>query len=401
MKQAAEQPRSRAATASETSAEITLGRDILLYSEQGYLYQTDFARSADLSLKTPVWDALGMRENNPVLKSIISLAESRRQHQEAELIVKLGAYAACIEAGNALEARLATVDGTQLIMTKSGQPSVLRHDDAGDRFFIDDVQLTVSPSKFCGVVDREFPKNESDYQSISNTSTQSFSASLSPSAGASAAGGIPSMGGGGIMPTGMLGANIGFGSSSSSTVGSSAGTYTPTGTRLGSGALRYRWESCGLADKGSTRDECSYRKPEDIYDPTTARLRVLDVLSLTMPILSTDTQWIVNLDRTPRSRLPDVLEFDLTFDVKFHAAALRKKKGEGDNFAAGFGLVFRPDQWGSDKSDASLRHATQSVKSYTESARFKVRVRRNIANLKSICRARDAEGALTGRECRS
>jgi hypothetical protein len=283
-------------------------------------------------------------------------------------------------------------------MTKAGRPSVLRREDAGDRFFVDDVQLTVSPVNFRGVIDKEFPKNKSDYKNISNTNTQSFSASLSPSAGASGAG---AMMGGGLMPTGMLGANIGFGSSSSSTVSSSAETYTPTGTRLRNGAMRYRWDSCGIADKGSTRDDCSYRKPEDIYDPTTARLRVLDPLSLTMPILNTDTQWIVNLSRTPRSQLPDVLEFDLTFDVKFHAAAIRKKSGQADDFGAGFGLVFRPDQWGSDKSDAYIRHATQTVKGYREEARFKVRVKLNIENLKSVCLERDAEGTLTANKCRS
>ena len=322
----------------------------------------------------------------------------RASQQDADLVVRLDAYVAFIEAGNALEVRLATVDGTRLELKKGGRPSSSLANNPEDLFWVDDVQLTVQPVNFGGILDKQFPQNKASYQNVSLTNSSSFSASLSPSAGASS---MPGIHGGRMMPTGMRGADIGFGSSSSQTVSSSAETYTPTGTDLGRGAVRYRWDSCGLSDKGSSRDDCSYRKPVDMYDPTTARMRALDVLSVSMPILNTDTQWVINLDRTPLRTLPDVLEFDLNFNVKFHTVQIIEKEGGGDDFAAGFAIVFRPDQWGSEKSPAYVRHATTERKPWFSDEQYKVRVRLNIENLKTACMGRDADCQLTAIACKS
>ena len=383
---------------SDTEASVTLGRDVLLYSEAGSIYQTFFARPANVRLRGHSWDSLGnARRLNMPLTGVLGEA-MRASQQDADLVVRLDAYVAFMDAGNALAVRLATVDGTSLELMKAGVPSSELADNPEDVFWVDDVQLTVSPVNFSGVLDQQFPQNKASYQNVSLTDSSSFSASLSSSAGASS---LPGIQGGGMVPADARGGNMELGSSSSPTVSASAETYTPTGSDLGNGAVRYRWDSCDLSAEGVSRDNCSYRKPEDMYDPTTARMRARDVLSVSMPILNTDTQWLINLDRTPLRTLPDVLEFDLNFNVKFHTVQIVEKEEEGDTFAAGLARIFRPDLWGAERSPAYVRHATTERKPWFADEQYKVRVRLNIENLKTVCVDRGADGGLSAVACQS
>ncbi|MEM6846476.1 MAG: hypothetical protein AAF580_00170 [Pseudomonadota bacterium] len=383
---------------SDTEASVTLGRDVLVYSEAGSLYQTFFAQSPDVRLRGHSWDSLGnaRRTNMPLVGALGDAM--RASQQDADLVVQLDAYVAFMEAANALAVRLATVDGTRVELSKAGVPSSTLAGNPEDVFWVDDVQLTVRPVNFSGILDHKFPKNKASYQNVSLANSSSFSASLTSSGGETR---MPGIEGGGMVPADTLGAHFGFGSSSSHTVSASAQIYTPTGTDLGSGAVRYRWDSCDLSAKGVSGDNCSYRKPEDMYDPTTARMRALDVLSVSMPILNTDTQWVINLDRTPLRTLPDVLEFDLNFNVKFHTVQIVEKEAEGGNFAAGLAMILRPDRWGSQRSPAYVRNATTERKPWFADEQYKVRVRLNIQNLKTVCMDRGADGELSAVACQS
>ena len=145
------------------------------------------------------------------------------------------------------------------------------------------------------------------------------------------------------------------------------------------GPARYEWTACGIADKPKTTDNCSYRNAKDIYDETSANLRTLKPISLIWPILATDTVFVVD---TPKAALPDWLAIDLDVAVRYDRVWLQAKNDDGMQFASGLGLVFRPDQWGSDKSPAYLKHANQDVKTEATVRSSRLTVALDIRDLK-------------------
>jgi hypothetical protein len=49
--------------------------------------------------------------------------------------------------------------------------------------------------------------------------------------------------------------------------------------------------------------------------------------------------------------------------VRYDRVWLEAKNDELNAFGSGVAIVFRPDQWGAEKSPAFLKHANQNVKS--------------------------------------
>ncbi|MFZ1431610.1 MAG: hypothetical protein WAS21_33225 [Geminicoccaceae bacterium] len=306
-----------------TSGVLTPAVDQLLEDQKKQAFQTYFTRSGNVLLQQQLTDG-----------------------QLANLTVRADAVTYLGDGGKRLYVRLATVDGSGLTLFQNGRPSATS--GGSDRkWFIGKVTATVRPSNFAAFADTIWPRVENDYTSVSITDTTSWNATLSANA---AGGAFPSVGGG---------PSFGIGGSSSKSVSSNVKDYPPVGADA-NGPVRYEWTACGISDKPKTTDSCSYRGPADIYDETSANLRTLKPISLIWPILATDTVFVVE---TPKAALPDWLTIDLDVAIRYDRVWLQAKNDDAMEFASGFALVFRPDQWGGDKSPAYLKHANQDVKS--------------------------------------
>ena len=305
-----------------TSGVLTPVVDQMLEDQKKQAFQTYFTRSGNVLLQQQLSDG-----------------------QMANLTVRADAVTYLGDGGRRLYVRLATVDGSGLTLFQNGRPSATS--GGSDRkWFIGKVTATVRPSNFQAFADTIWPRVENDYSSVSITDTTSWNATLSANA---AGGAFPSVGGG---------PSFGIGGSSSKSVSSNVKDYPPVGADA-NGPVRYEWTACGISDKPKTTDNCSYRGPADIYDETTANLRALKPISLIWPILATDTVFVV---QTPKAGLPDWLTIDLDVAVRYDRVWLQAKNDDATAFGSGFALVFRPDQWGGDKSPAYLKHANQDVK---------------------------------------
>jgi hypothetical protein len=250
------------------------------------------------------------------------------------------------EGGKSLRVRVATIDGSGLTLMQNGQPTLASGGSAG-KWFVGNVYLNVRPANFGAFADTIWPKSAQEYINVSISNTLSWNATLSANANAGAA---PGVGGG---------PSFGIGAASTKSVSSSVTDYQPSGTAV-EGKVRYMWQACGIADKPKTTDNCSYREPADIYDETTASLRVLKPITLAWPILSSDTEFVVT---TPKADLPDWLLIEFYTLVRYDRVWLEAKNDELNAFGSGVAIVFRPDQWGAEKSPAFLKHANQNVKS--------------------------------------
>lgn len=325
-----------------TSGVLTPVADQLLEDQKKQAFQTYFTRSANVLLQQQLSDG-----------------------QLANLTIRADAVTYLGDGGRRLYVRVATVDGSGLTMFQNGRPSATS--GGSDRkWFIGKVTASVRPSNFAAFADTIWPRVENDYTSVSITDTTSWNATLSANA---AGGAFPSVGGG---------PSFGIGGSSSKSVASNVKDYPPVGADA-NGPARYEWTACGIADKPKTTDNCSYRNAKDIYDETSANLRTLKPISLIWPILATDTVFVVD---TPKAALPDWLAIDLDVAVRYDRVWLQAKNDDGMEFASGLGLVFRPDQWGSDKSPAYLKHANQDVKTEATVRSSRLTVALDIRDLK-------------------
>ena len=252
-------------------------------------------------------------------------------------------------------------------MMQNGRPAMPSAGSAG-KWFVGKVTLYARPTNFGAFADTVWPRAENDYTSVSITDTTSWNASLSANANAGAS---PGVGGG---------PSFGIGGSSSKSVAGSVKDYQPVGVvEQDQAKVTYTWTACGISDKPKTTDNCSYRKPDDIYDETTASLRTLKAITLSWPILSTDTVFVVE---TPKAGLPDWLNLDLDVFVRYDKVWLQAKNDDAVAFGSGFALVFRPDQWGGDKSRAYLKHANQDVKTEVTLRSSRLTVALDIRDLK-------------------
>ena len=327
-----------------TSGVLLPAVDSLLQDDKKQAFQTYFTRSANVALEQQLTDG-----------------------QMAVLRVRTDAVTWLSDGGRRLNVRLATIDGSGVTMMQNGQPAMPSAGSAG-KWFVGNVTLYLRPTNFGAFADTVWPRADNDYTSVSITDTTSWNASLSANANAGAS---PGVGGG---------PSFGIGGSSSKSVASSVKDYQPLGVvEQDQSKVTYKWAACGISDKPKTTDNCSYRKPEDIYDETTASLRTLKAITLSWPILSTDTVFVV---QTPKAGLPDWLTLDLDVFVRYDKVWLQAKNDDAVAFGSGFALVFRPDQWGGDKSPAYLKHANQDVKTDVTLRSSRLTVALDIRDLK-------------------
>ncbi len=137
--------------------------------------------------------------------------------------------------------------------------------------------------------------------------------------------------------------------------------YEVSGQHVGDprfGNLQYVWDSCGLADKPKSTEECTYEGPVDLFDKETLSLRKIKKIAQAMPGLETRT---VYQARIPRSGLSSRQMVNFDVHVQAHMVKLLRttrentKNKDWNDFVAGFTYVFRPDLWDFNESFENQR----------------------------------------------
>lgn len=151
------------------------------------------------------------------------------------------------------------------------------------------------------------------------------------------------------------------------------------------GGASYDWEGCGLAVTVSTIDNCTYSGPLDLWDEDSASLRNMKDISLTMPLMITDSLFVVD---TPKSQLQDSLNLNINVGVVLHAVTTTKNSANNsdwDEFATGFTYVFRPDKWDFNESLEDQTHIRNNLTErtpYNTPASFTINLSLDITQLK-------------------
>lgn len=275
--------------------------------------------------------------------------------QTVELFFRPEVYA-FVDNGK-LYVRLKTSDGTILQMAKNGiKPAI---SDTESTFFIGGVRkqswlyggpaIRVSPVSTNTATDGGFNR---DSTSGIDLSIESFGGNYSES----------------------VGKNVNF----------SSFDYRVSGG-FEKGGASYSWEGCGLAVTVSTIDNCTYSSALDLWDEDTASLRNMKDISLTMPLVITDTLFVVD---TPKARLQDSLNLSINIAAVLHGISTIKNSPNNstwDEFATGFTYVFRPDKWDVNESLEDQTHIRNNLTEKTRHgaiAGFTINLNLDISQLK-------------------
>ncbi len=275
--------------------------------------------------------------------------------QTVELSLRPEVYA-FVDNGK-LYVRLRTTDGTMLQMLKNGvKPAI---SDTEGTFYIGGLRnqtwlyggpaIRVSPTSTNTSTDAGFSK---DTTSGIDLSIESFGGNYSES----------------------IGKNVNF----------SSLDYRISGG-FEKGGASYSWEGCGLAVTVSTIDNCTYSGALDMWDEDTASLRNMKDISLTMPLMITDTLFVVD---TPKARLQDSLTLNINVAAVLHGISTIKNSANNstwDEFATGFTYVFRPDKWDVNESLEDQTHIRNNLTEKTKHvaiASFTINLNLDIAQLK-------------------
>ncbi|WP_093806058.1 hypothetical protein [Stappia sp. ES.058] len=270
---------------------------------------------------------------------------------------------------NLLYVRVKTSEGTSMSMLKNGRgPSI---DDTLNTYYIGNASVGLWATG--GSAEQISPSNE-------NTVTDAGTSSDSTS-------GID-------ISTESLGGN--YSESRGTNTNFQVYDYRISGKKDRQGAL-YTYEGCGLSVTIQQDDNCTYSGPQDLWLPSTNTVRNLKAISLNMPLLITDTIFIIDpksvywADEDHRQYGMVTVMMNVGFNlhaldvVQVRQAEQSKAKSGWEEFKGGFEFVYRPDKWDFSKSLADqdiVRKHTMKAKTFARPGRFDINLRLDVSQLK-------------------
>jgi len=287
--------------------------------------------------------------------------------QEVELQIRPAVYA-WAENGQ-LYVRVRTLDGTALRMLKNNRtPSIT---DTLNTYYLGNVNIGIWATG--GSAQRLSPSNENTLTDAGFSQDETAGVDLN---------------------TDSLGGNY------SETRGTNANfqsyDYRISSTTDRGGAI-YNWQGCGLSVQVQDNDNCTYSGPEDMWLADRNTVRNLKDISLTMPLLLTDTVFVVDpssvywADRDHREYGIVTVMMDVGFNlhaldvVQVRQTDATPAQSGWEEFKGGFEFVWRPDKWDFNKSledQEVVRSHTMKAMPFGRPGGFDINLRLDVSQLR-------------------